>query len=90
MFERETRRVRYLALEDRAKRLTERDSGAGKVIQLTRFYETFKFFLWCISKNDDLELKGAEAVAKAEKDFWQMIEDEKRRRDPQVGTVAHT
>ena len=89
MFDRETRRTRYLALEDRAKRLTERESEAGKVI-LTRFYETFKFFLWCISKNGDLELKGAEAVAKAEKDFWQMIEDEKRRRDPQVGTVAHT
>ena len=37
-----------------------------------------------------MELRQAEAVAKAEKDFWHVIEDGKRRRDPPVGMIAHT
>ncbi len=96
MFDRETRRAKILEARGRAKRDNRGKSAHGevenKLIILIDFY--FKIFLKKAEKTTteggtgEAELKEADPIEKAEKDFWKIIDDEKRKRDRKTALVC--
>jgi hypothetical protein len=90
MFDRETRRAKVLEARGRAKRDARGKAAPGEV-NLLKFLFVILLFIFIILKKgekattdggaEESELKEGDPIEKAEKDFWKIIEEEKRRRD---------
>ncbi|CAF3700183.1 unnamed protein product [Rotaria sp. Silwood1] len=74
MFDRETRRAKILEARGRAKRDARTKSAQGEKGEKPTTE----------GGAGDSELKEADPIEKAEKDFWKIIEEEKRKRDRKV------
>jgi len=69
MFDRETRRAKTLEARSKAKRDVRGKSAAPEKTTTD------------VGLAGDTEMKEGDPIEKAEKDFWKIIEEEKRRRD---------
>ncbi|CAF0762156.1 unnamed protein product [Didymodactylos carnosus] len=72
MFDRETRRAKILEARGRARQNVRGKSAAGEVGEIIKGEK---------HEGGESELKEADPIEKAEKDFWKIIEEEKRKRD---------
>jgi hypothetical protein len=97
MFDRETRRAKILEARGRARRDIRGKSAHGEVNFCWNFL-FINFLLFHILKKaekatteggtGEAELKEADPIEKAEKDFWKIIDEEKRRRDRKTVLVS--
>jgi hypothetical protein len=95
MFDRETRRAKILEARGRARRDNRGKSAHAEVRLCINFY---LFIIFEIFKKPEkattdagtgeAELKEADPLEKAEKDFWKIIDDEKRKRDRKTVLVS--
>ena len=100
MLDRETRRAKILEARGRARRDNRAKSAHEEVKLLSLDVFVLLFYLVCntLKKTEkkaadsemggESELKEADPIEKAEKDFWKIIEDEKRKRDKKTAAVS--
>jgi hypothetical protein len=95
MFDRETRRAKILEARGRARRDHRGKSAHGEVkfdsnliIYLSNNLKKTEKTTTDGGPAEESELKEGDPVEKAEKDFWKIIEEEKRKRDRKTVLVS--
>ncbi|CAF3414406.1 unnamed protein product [Rotaria sp. Silwood1] len=78
MFDRETRRAKILEARGRARRDARGKSAHGEKTEKTT----------TDGGTGESELKEADPIEKAEKDFWKIVEEEKRKRDRKAAATG--
>ncbi len=93
MFDRETRRAKILESRGRARRDIRGKSAHTEVKWFSIWFYLFVKILKKAEKTTteggigESGLKEADPIEKAEKDFWKIIEEEKRKRDRKTALV---